>query len=103
MVSEERPHTVSIFKSKIEIINGVSSAALTELAMVSDVDPEKDGRIIDVKFLDDQILVVLCQKEGTLKENLNVSSSCGVPVTNTWTASRPTTCSYQHSFSRRIS
>lgn len=65
MVSEEKPHTVEIFESKIEIINGVSSAALTELAMGSNVDPDKDGRIIDVKFLSDEVLVVLCQKGGT--------------------------------------
>lgn len=72
MVTDENPHRIGIFENKIEIINGVSSVSSTNFNHI-DLDPEKEGRIIDVKFLSDHVLVILCQQEGTSNDR---PSSC---------------------------
>lgn len=63
MVTEEKPYTVGIFENKIEIINGISSAPSMDYTHV-DMDAKSEGRIIDIKFLSDQVLIILCQPEG---------------------------------------
>lgn len=63
VVTDEKPHRVGIFENKIEIINGVSSILSTSHDYIN-LDPEKEGRIIDVKFLNDHVIVILCQSEG---------------------------------------
>lgn len=66
VVTDENPHRMGVFENKIEIINGVSSVSLTSYNHVN-LDPEKEGRIIDVKFLNDYVVVMLCQPEGMCK------------------------------------
>lgn len=64
MVTEEKPHRVGIFENKIEIIRGISSKPSTNFQQL-ELDPASVGRVIDIKFLSEHILVVLCQSEGT--------------------------------------
>lgn len=57
---------VGLFESKIEIINGVSSVPVTtysniDLGLVMN---GPGGRIIDIKFLNEKILLILWQREG---------------------------------------
>lgn len=62
MVSEERRHVVGIFETKIEIINGISSAPVTTRRDDLDLEPlmgGAPGRIVDVKFLDEDVLLAL--------------------------------------------
>ncbi|POS76498.1 hypothetical protein DHEL01_v205107 [Diaporthe helianthi] len=55
---------VAIFEAKIEIINGISSAPSMALYQIPCLDPGSGGRIIDVKFLDDNILLALSHSKG---------------------------------------
>lgn len=62
MVSEERRHVVGIFETKIEVINGISSAPVTTRRDDLDLEPlmgGAPGRIVDVKFLDENVLLAL--------------------------------------------
>lgn len=63
---------VGIFENKIEIINGISSAPSTDYTYV-DMDVNSEGRIIDIKFLSDRVLVILCQPEGEFNKQMNMS------------------------------
>lgn len=63
MITEERPHTVGIFETRIEIINGISSAPTSSYAS-TDLEVSHTTRLIDIKFLSDKVLLVLCQEEG---------------------------------------
>ncbi|KAI3401223.1 hypothetical protein diail_11929 [Diaporthe ilicicola] len=60
VVSEENPLDIGIFETKIEVINGISSAPSTALYYIRCLDPGSDGRIIDIKFLNEQVLLALC-------------------------------------------
>lgn len=64
VVSEENPFDVGIFETKIEIINGVSSAPSTAFYYVSHLDPHTDSRVVDIKFLNEEVLLALCHSEG---------------------------------------
>lgn len=64
VVSEENPFDVGIFETKIEIINGVSSAPSTAFYYVSRSDPHTDSRVVDIKFLNGEVLLALCHSEG---------------------------------------
>ncbi|ROV94685.1 hypothetical protein VSDG_06139 [Cytospora chrysosperma] len=64
VVSEENPFDVGIFETKIEIINGVSSAPSTAFYYVSCSDPHTDSRVVDIKFLNGEVLLALCHSEG---------------------------------------
>lgn len=64
MVTEEKPHTIGIFENKIEIIRGISGKPSMDFRQI-ELDPANVGRVIDIKFLSEHILVVLCQPEGT--------------------------------------
>lgn len=63
VVTDEHPHTVGMFENKIEIINGVSSISSSTHDRI-DMAPE-EGSIIDIKFLSDHVLIILCQAAGT--------------------------------------
>lgn len=56
---------VGIFETKIEVINGISSAPSTAFYPIHCLKPVGDGRIIDVKFLNDDVLLALCHSKGT--------------------------------------
>lgn len=56
---------VGIFETKIEVINGISSAPSTAFYPIHCLKPGGDGRIIDVKFLNDDVLLALCHSKGT--------------------------------------
>ncbi|KAL1880735.1 hypothetical protein Daus18300_001349 [Diaporthe australafricana] len=60
VVSEENPLDIGVFETKIEVINGVSSAPSTALYSIHCLDPGSDGRIIDIKFLNEEVLLALC-------------------------------------------
>lgn len=55
---------VGIFETKIEVINGISSAPSTAFYHCHCLEPGSDGRIIDVKFLNDDVLLALCHHKG---------------------------------------
>lgn len=63
LLSEERPHTVGIFEAKIEIINGISSAPTVSYASM-DIELSHAVRPLDIKFLNDRVLLLLYQEEG---------------------------------------
>ncbi|KAJ4424298.1 hypothetical protein N0V82_000998 [Gnomoniopsis sp. IMI 355080] len=63
VLSKERPHTVNIFEIKIEIINGISSAPTVSHAQL-DLDLSHTALLLDLKFLNDKVLLLLCQEEG---------------------------------------
>lgn len=63
VLSEETPHTVGIFETKIEIINGISSAPLVSYTS-KDLELSHAAQILDIKFLNDDFLALLCQEEG---------------------------------------
>lgn len=65
MVSEERRHVVGIFETKIEIINGISSVPVTTRRNL-DLEPlmSAPGRIIDVRFLNENVLLALWEYDG---------------------------------------
>lgn len=56
---------VGIFETKIEVINGISSAPSTAFYPIHCLDPGGDGRILDAKFLNDDVLLALCNSKGT--------------------------------------
>lgn len=56
---------VGIFETKIEVINGISSAPSTAFYAIHCLDPGGDGRIVDAKFLNDDVLLALCHSKGT--------------------------------------
>lgn len=56
---------VGIFETKIEVINGISSAPSTAFYSIHCLDPGGDGGILDVKFLNDDVLLALCNSKGT--------------------------------------
>lgn len=65
VVSEEDPFDIGVFETKIEIINGISSAPSTSFYSVARLDPQAgDSRVIDVKFLNEEVLLALCHSEG---------------------------------------
>lgn len=55
---------VGIFETKIEVINGISSAPSTAFYYCHCLEPGSDGRVIDVKFLNDDVLLALCHSRG---------------------------------------
>ena len=59
--------TVGIFETKIEVINGISSAPSTALYPVRCLDPASERRIVDIKFLNDDVLLALCHSKGMRK------------------------------------
>lgn len=62
---EEKPQKIGIFETKLEIINGVSSAPTTTWDSAKhELGPFSRGRVIDIKFLDDKLLLLLCQTDG---------------------------------------
>ncbi|KAJ0118432.1 hypothetical protein J7T55_009215 [Diaporthe amygdali] len=63
VVTEENPFEIAIFETKIEVINGISSAPSTALYYSHCLDPGSDGRIIDIKFLDEEVLLALCHSK----------------------------------------
>lgn len=64
VVSEGHPFDIGIFETKIEIINGISSAPSTALYSSARLDPDTDSRVIDIKFLDEEVLLALCCSDG---------------------------------------
>ncbi|KAG6365016.1 hypothetical protein INS49_006622 [Diaporthe citri] len=69
VVTEENPFDVGVFETKIEVINGISSAPSTAFYHSHCMEPGSGGRIIDIKFLNDDVLLALCHsKDG--KPNL---------------------------------
>lgn len=64
VVSEENPYDVGIFETKIQIIDGVSSAPSTAFYYISRLDPHTDSRVVDIKFLNEEVLLALCHSEG---------------------------------------
>lgn len=72
VVYEDKPHTVGIFETKLEIINGVSSAPVTtshdspSFLARGATDSVPAARVLDLQFLDDRYLLLLCQAaDGT--------------------------------------
>lgn len=61
VVSEDRPHTIGVFETNIEIINGISSAPKISYGS-TDLDLGHAARLIDMKFLNASVLLVLCQQ-----------------------------------------
>lgn len=76
---------VAIFETKIEVINGISSAPSTALYYSHCLDPGSDGRIIDIKFLDEEVLLALCHSKGMFQTPLVYRRSGRL----TFTTSRP--------------
>lgn len=65
VVSEERPYVVNLFETKVEIINGISSSPSTECRSIEvGMGLDTNGRLIDIKFLNDEVLLALWQPEG---------------------------------------
>lgn len=64
VVSAENPLDVGIFETRIEIINGISSAPSTAFYVTASLDPHVDGRVVDVKFLNREVILALCHPEG---------------------------------------
>lgn len=56
--------TVGIFETKIEVINGISSAPSTAFYPIRCLDPASERRIVDIKFLNDGVLLALCHSKG---------------------------------------
>lgn len=73
VVSEESPFDIGIFETKIEIINGISSAPSTAFYFGARLDPNAESRIIDIKFLNQEVLLALCHSEGKQPYLLQVS------------------------------
>lgn len=68
VVYEDKSHPVGIFETKIEIINGISSAPTTTAYDSTNVlersasdSVTAPARVIDLKFLNDTSLLLLCQ------------------------------------------
>lgn len=62
-VSEESPCTCWIGQLDLDIVNGVSRITNERIHPI-DLDSKVDGSIIDLKFLNEQILLMLCQPKG---------------------------------------
>lgn len=63
MLSKEGSHTIGIFETKLEVINGISSAPMVSYASL-DLDLGHAALLLDIKFLNDTALLLLCQEEG---------------------------------------
>ncbi|KAK7736209.1 hypothetical protein SLS53_007044 [Cytospora paraplurivora] len=64
IVSAENPLDIGIFETRIEIINGISSAPSTAFYVSASLDPHADGRVVDVKFMNEEVVLALCHPEG---------------------------------------
>ncbi|KUI64076.1 Anaphase-promoting complex subunit 4 [Cytospora mali] len=64
VISEGDPCNVGIFETKIEIINGISSAPSTAFYSGARLDPQTDCRFVDIKFLNEEVLLALCHSGG---------------------------------------
>lgn len=62
-VSIESPRTLWLGKSQLKIVNGVSEIQPTHIGPV-DLGNKTGGPILDLKFLNEQQLLLLCQPEG---------------------------------------
>ncbi|PSS03857.1 anaphase-promoting complex, cyclosome, subunit 4-domain-containing protein [Coniella lustricola] len=62
-VSMESPCTLWLGKSQLNIVNGVSEIQPTQVVSV-DLLTRSGGPILDLKFLDEQQLLLLCRSEG---------------------------------------
>lgn len=63
VLPEARPHTVEIFETRIEVINGISSTP-TVFYTSTDLGLSHAAQLLDIKFLNDKVLLLLCQEEG---------------------------------------
>lgn len=64
VVSDESPFDIGIFETKVEIINGISSAPSTAFYHGARLNPDTESRVIDIKFLNEEVLIALCHSEG---------------------------------------